>query len=94
MATAVADTGARARRSGLPGWMTGDHPLPWLLPMAALLVGFGLGMVIFALSTSSPLGEFIASIKAFFKANPALGIAITLGTTIVPMVIGLFESKD
>lgn len=42
VATAVADSGRAARRAVLPGWMTGDHPLPWLLPLAALLVGFGL----------------------------------------------------
>ncbi|MEO8699787.1 MAG: hypothetical protein ABI867_07075 [Kofleriaceae bacterium] len=72
-------------------------PLRQLSPIAAailaLALGCFLGMLVFALSTSSPLGSFIATIKDYFKANPALGIAITLGTTFVPLIIGLVRGK-
>ena len=34
--------GARRGRSWLPRWLTADHPLPWLAPMVAMLLAFGI----------------------------------------------------
>jgi multiple sugar transport system permease protein len=32
----------------LPRWMTGEHPLPWLLPSSALMIVFGLYPLVYA----------------------------------------------
>lgn len=42
MATAVAYSRREERRSLLPRWLTSEHPLPWLAPMVAALVTFGI----------------------------------------------------
>ena len=47
------------RRSLLPRWLTSEHPLPWLFPVTALLIVFGLYPVLYSLWLS------------FFKRNPA-----------------------
>jgi len=47
------------RRSLLPRWLTSEHPLPWLFPVTALLVVFGLYPVLYSLWLS------------FYKRNPA-----------------------
>ena len=41
-------------RSGpwLPGWLTSEHPFPWLLPATALMVVFGLYPLYKAIETS------------------------------------------
>jgi multiple sugar transport system permease protein len=47
MATAVA-----VRKSWLPGWMTSEHPLPWLMPASALMIVFGVYPLISAIVSS------------------------------------------
>jgi len=47
------------KRSVLPRWLTSEHPLPWLFPVTALLIVFGLYPVLYSLWLS------------FFKRNPA-----------------------
>lgn len=46
-------------RSLMPRWLTSEHPAPWLFPVTALLVVFGLYPVLYSLWLS------------FFKRNPA-----------------------
>jgi multiple sugar transport system permease protein len=40
------------RHAWLPRWMTSEHPLPWLLPAAALMVLFGIFPLYKAIETS------------------------------------------
>jgi multiple sugar transport system permease protein len=40
------------RHAWLPRWMTSEHPLPWLLPAAALMVVFGIFPLYKAIETS------------------------------------------
>lgn len=47
------------KRSLLPRWLTSEHPLPWLFPVTALLIVFGLYPVLYSLWLS------------FYKRNPA-----------------------
>jgi len=49
----------RTAVSALPRWLTSEHPLPWLFPVTALLIVFGLYPVLYSLWLS------------FFKRNPA-----------------------
>jgi len=53
---------AQGRQTGglkLPRWLTSEHPLPWLFPVTAILVVFGLYPVLYSLWLS------------FYKRNPA-----------------------
>jgi multiple sugar transport system permease protein len=50
--TLEASGGSGARRPGngwLPQWLTADHPLPWLLPMTAMLLAFGVYPLLYSL---------------------------------------------
>ncbi|HUJ61956.1 MAG TPA: hypothetical protein VLX92_25800 [Kofleriaceae bacterium] len=68
--------------------------LPALLGgVLALVVGGGLGVVVFALVTSSKLGAFVSSIQATIAADPALALGITLAMTLGPLAIGLALDK-
>jgi multiple sugar transport system permease protein len=40
---------APAKNSWLPGWMTSEHPLPWLLPATALMTVFGIYPLLYAI---------------------------------------------
>ncbi|MGI9489577.1 MAG: carbohydrate ABC transporter permease [Geminicoccaceae bacterium] len=35
-------------RTTLPAWLTGDHPLPWLAPLIAMVLAFGIYPLIYA----------------------------------------------
>lgn len=48
-----------SRRLWLPRWLTSEHPFPWLFPVTALLVVFGVYPLLFSLWLS------------FIKRNPA-----------------------
>ena len=47
--TAIALNTFPERRAWLPRWLTSEHPLPWLLPAAALMTVFGIYPLISAL---------------------------------------------
>jgi multiple sugar transport system permease protein len=38
-----------ARRFALPRFLTSEHPLPWLLPMTAMLIAFGIYPLLYAI---------------------------------------------
>jgi len=61
--------------------------------LIALAVGGGLGLLVFSLVTNSKLKAFIAGIKATFEAQPAIGVGITIGTLLVPLLLSAILGK-
>jgi hypothetical protein len=59
----------------------------------ALVLGGGLGVLIFALATKTKLTAFIDGVHAWINSDPAIALAVTLGMTFGPMVIGLVLGK-
>jgi hypothetical protein len=55
----------------------------------ALAAGAGVGLLVMAAVQSTEISGFIRSIKDAIKADPALMIAVTLGLTLGPMLLGL-----
>ncbi len=66
---------------------------PALGSLLALTVGFAIGTFVLALSTEQAAGDLIRALAAQYKANPAVGIAISVLTTGIPLVIGLVRGK-
>jgi len=46
--TAAIDTSATRWRFALPRWMTSEHPFPWLAPLTAMLLVFGIYPLLYA----------------------------------------------
>lgn len=73
------------------------RPLRALPPVAggllALLVGGGIGVLVFSAVTNSKLKEFIGFIKATMDANPAIGLAIMAASLIGPLLVTLVLGK-
>jgi len=59
----------------------------------ALAVGFTLGTVVLGLATSKGAGDLIRELAALYKANPAIGVAISTVLTVGPMVLALIRSR-
>ncbi len=72
-------------------------PLRYLpRPLGALLalaLGGGVGLVVFALVTSTALGAYVAGVHRLFAEQPALGLGLTGGLTFGPMLIGLVVAR-
>ena len=47
--SAIAVMGPARRRMALPRFLTSEHPLPWLLPITAMMVVFGLYPLLYAI---------------------------------------------
>ncbi len=62
--------------------------------LVALAVGAGLGVVVFALVTSTKLVAFIDGVHAWVNSAPALTLGVTLGLTLGPLLIGLVLNRD
>lgn len=62
--TAAAIPMARSRQSGLPRWLTSEHPLPWLAPITAMIVAFGVYPLLYAFWLS------------LYRRNPATRISV------------------
>jgi hypothetical protein len=62
--------------------------------IGALVVGAGLGLVVFAAVTSTKLSAFVDGIQAAIKADPAISLAVTLGVTLGPMLVGMLLGKE
>jgi hypothetical protein len=60
----------------------------------ALVVGAGIGLVVFAAVTSTKLSAFVDGIQAAIKADPAIALAVTLGVTLGPMLVGMILGKE
>jgi len=60
----------------------------------ALVVGAGLGLLVFAAVTSTKLSAFVDGIQAAIKADPAISLAVTLGVTLGPMLVGMLLGKE
>ena len=45
----VAAAAVERRSLGLPGWLTSEHPLPWLAPAGALMIVFGIYPLLYAI---------------------------------------------
>jgi hypothetical protein len=50
----------------------------------SLIVGLGIGILVFSALSSVKVTEFVKGIKQVFEDNPAIGIAITFGSMIIP----------
>jgi len=61
--------------------------------VAAGVLGAALGVVVFALVTSTELGTFGASTKASLEANPPLYLGILLACIFIPLVVGLLLER-
>ncbi|MGI9509280.1 MAG: carbohydrate ABC transporter permease [Geminicoccaceae bacterium] len=48
MATLASERRDRWPAAILPGWLTSDHPLPWLAPMLAMILAFGIYPLLYA----------------------------------------------
>jgi len=74
------------------------YPLRWLTPVLAVVlaiaVGLAIGVLVLSAMSSTKLGDFIASIREPFEANPALGIALSLVLMAVPAVVGLIKGRS
>jgi hypothetical protein len=69
------------------------------LPLAlgavlSLTVGFAIGTLVLAACTEQAAGDFIRAVAAAYKENPAIGSAVSVLTTGVPLVIGLVRGKS
>jgi hypothetical protein len=62
--------------------------------LLALVAGFAIGGIVLALTTAKGLGDFIRDVMAQYKANPAVGIAVSLVLMFGPMVIALIRGKE
>ena len=58
----------------------------------ALVVGGGVGVVVFAVATKTKLSDFVTAVRVAIAASPALTIGVTLGMTFGPMLIGVVVS--
>lgn len=73
------------------------YPLRWFTPvlaaLLALAVGFALGVLVLALTTSQEVGTFIRDIANQYKSNPAIAIIVSIVTLIAPPIVGLVREK-
>ena len=67
-----------------------------LLPGAitALVLGGAIGVVVFALATETQLAAFVDRIQDAIQASPALAVGVTLGLTVIPMLVGVVLERD
>lgn len=61
--------------------------------LIAIVVGGGIGVLVFALVTNSKLKAFIAGIKQVFADHPGIGIGITFASVFGPLILGLILGK-
>jgi hypothetical protein len=73
------------------------RPLRALPPVAgglvALVVGAGVGVLVFSLATNSGMKAFIKSIKDIMAANPAIGLGIMAASLVGPFLLSLVLGK-
>jgi multiple sugar transport system permease protein len=96
--TTVADD-AGSRLPLVPKWLTGDHPLPWLAPLIAMILAFGLYPLVYAVwLTMNQQNRFTRKIEFVGAQNwlKALGderlwnaLAVTFTYTAVCLVLQL-----
>ena len=67
---------------------------PLLGALLALILGGGIGLLVLAGVTSTELGNFIRGIKEAIKADPKIAIAVALGTTLGPLLLGLILDRE
>jgi multiple sugar transport system permease protein len=97
VATAVAEQREGRRASALPRWLTGDHPLPWLAPLVAMILAFGIYPLIYAIwLTMNQQNRFTRKVEFVGGQNwvKALGdermwnaLGVTATYTIVCLVV-------
>ena len=57
--------------------------------LLALVIGGGLGVVVFAAVTSTKLGAFVAEIQATIQADPRIALGVMAVMTLGPLALGL-----
>lgn len=60
----------------------------------ALVIGGGLGILVFAAATDSEVKAFIKMLKAMYTAHPEIGVALTALPVVGPLVLGLFVGSS
>jgi hypothetical protein len=71
------------------------HYLPALVGgLIAIAVGAGLGLLVFAASSSTAVGELIKDVKAAIQDDPVIGLLVILNTLVVPLLVALFRKDD
>ena len=81
----------------VPVLRTVTAPLHYLPALAggviAIVVGAGIGLLVFAVSSSSSVAEFIKGLKAAIQDDPVIGLLVILNALAVPLLVALFR-KD
>jgi hypothetical protein len=62
--------------------------------ITALILGGAIGIGAFALATKTQLAAFVDRIQDAIHASPGLAIGVTLGLTLVPMLVGVVLERD
>jgi multiple sugar transport system permease protein len=88
-----------ARRAWLPRWLTADHPLPWLLPMTAMLLALGVYPLLYSVWLSfhewnrlARRFEFVGGKQwaiAFADERMWNALAVTFTYTLVALTVQL-----
>jgi len=97
LATASIAEDNRRPSSSLPVWLTGDHPLPWLAPLLAMILAFGIYPLIYAVwLTMNQQNRFTRKIEFIGAQNwiKALGderlwgsLSVTVTYTLICLLI-------
>jgi multiple sugar transport system permease protein len=95
----LAAPGATERRFRLPRWISAEHPFPWLLPMTAMLLVFGIYPLLYAIWLSlhqrnriKRVDEFAGLknwIQAFNDDRVWNALAVTFTYTAIALVVQL-----
>jgi hypothetical protein len=62
--------------------------------ITALILGGAIGIGVFALATKTQLAAFVDRIQDAIHASPGLAIGVTLGLTLIPMLVGVVLERD
>jgi len=62
--------------------------------ITALVLGGVLGIGVFALATRTPVVAFIDRIQDAIQASPALAGGVSLGLTLIPMLVGIVLERE
>lgn len=97
MATAVVDEIKSQGSSFLPRWLSGDHPLPWLAPLIAMILAFGIYPLVYAVwltmnqqNRFTRQIEFVGAenwIKAFTDARLWSSLGVTFTYTVACLIV-------
>jgi ABC-type antimicrobial peptide transport system permease subunit len=62
--------------------------------ITALILGGAIGIGVFALVTKTQLAAFVDHIQDTIHASPGLAVGVTLGLTLIPMLVGVVLERE